>query len=263
MDEDLKYLFDLNGYLHLKQVLSPEEVASLNAGIDHHRARMNEMDRSLAGGSKALEGTSRRKDLGGMLAWERPWCEPFRRLLVHPQTKPILDEVLGKGYRLDHGPGLIAMDKGCEGGTLHGGGIERKDISEVYFFKGGRIFTGLTVVEFLLADEGPGDGGVAVVPGSHKANLACPRSMMMWEKHREHVLEINGKAGDAVIFTETLTHGTLPWTADHERRALLYKFSPGTLSYGGGAHETGYADYIEDMAEDERAVMEAPHIRRG
>ena len=65
-----------------------------------------------------------------------------------------------------------------------------------------------------------------------------------------------------MIFTETLTHGTLPWTANHERRALLYKFSPGTLAYGGGAHETAYADYIEDMAEDERQVMEAPHIRR-
>ena len=49
--------------------------------------------------------------------------------------------------------------------------------------------------------------------------------MIKWEKHQEHVLEVNGKAGDAVIFTETLTHGTLPWTAAHERRALLYKFS--------------------------------------
>jgi hypothetical protein len=263
MDEDLKYLFDLNGYLHLKQVLTPEEVASLNAGIDRHADQMQAIDRSLIGESSALGGTSRRKDLGGMLDWERPYCEPFRRLLVHPTIKPILEGVLGTGYRLDHGPGLIAMDKGCEGGTLHGGGIERRDISEVYFFKGGRIFTGLTVVEYLLADEGPGDGGVAVVPGSHKANLACPRDMLLWEKHREHVLEINGKAGDAIIFTETLTHGTLPWTADHERRALLYKFSPGTLAYGSGPHDVAYADYIDDMAEDERAVMEAPHIRRG
>ena len=70
------------------------------------------------------------------------------------------------------------------------------------------------------------------------------------------MLEVNGKAGDAIIFTETLTHGTLPWTAAHERRALLYKFSPGTLSYGSGAHQTAYSDYIEDMTEEERAVME-------
>ncbi|MGB1718898.1 MAG: hypothetical protein ACPHO6_12105, partial [Candidatus Latescibacterota bacterium] len=162
MNEDERYLFDLNGYLLLRGVLTPEEVAELNSGIDHHSEEMTAIDRSLAGESGALSGTSRRKDLGGMLAWERPYCEPFRRLLVHPGVKPYLDGILGTGYRLDHGPGLIAMDAGCEGGTLHGGGIERADISEVYFFKNNRIFTGLTVVEYLLADEGPGDGGVAV-----------------------------------------------------------------------------------------------------
>jgi hypothetical protein len=262
MNEDEKYLFDLNGYLVLKDVLSADEVAKLNQGIDHHSDQISEIDGSLAGGSKVLEGTSRRKDLGGMLAWERPWCEPWRKLLVHPQVKPYIEGVLGEGYRLDHGPGLIAMDAGCEGGTLHGGGIERDNFSEAYFFKNGRIYTGLTVVEYLLADEGPGDGGVAVVPGSHKANLACPRSMQMGELFQEHVVEVNGKAGDAVIFTETLTHGTLPWKGKHERRAVLYKFSPGFQAYSGGAHEISYPDYIEDMNEAERAVMEAPSIRR-
>jgi hypothetical protein len=262
MNEDEKYLFDLNGYLVLKDVLSADEVAQLNEGIDHHSDQISEIDRSLAGGSKVLEGTSRRKDLGGMLAWERPWCEPWRKLLVHPQVKPYIEGVLGEGYRLDHGPGLIAMDAGCEGGTLHGGGVERDNFSEAYFFKNGRIYTGLTVVEYLLADEGPGDGGVAVVPGSHKANLACPKNMKMGEDYQEHVLEVNGKAGDAVIFTETLTHGTLPWKGKHERRAVLYKFSPGFQAYSVGTHEISYPDYIEDMNEDERAVMEAPSIRR-
>jgi hypothetical protein len=31
-----------------------------------------------------------------------------------------------------------------------------------YFYREGKIFTGLTVVEYLLADEGPGDGGMCV-----------------------------------------------------------------------------------------------------
>lgn len=262
MNEDERYLFDLNGYLLLRGVLTPEEVAELNSGIDHHREAMIPTGESQAGGSRALSGTSHRKDLGGMLAWERPYCEPFRRLLSHPGVKPYLDGILGTGYRLDHGPGLIAMDAGCEGGMLHGGGVERADISEVYFFKNNRIFTGLTVVEYLLADEGPDDGGVAVIPGSHKANLPCPNAMKGWEKYQEHVLELNGKAGDVVIFTETLTHGTLPWNGAHERRALLYKFSPSSLAYGSGAHTIDYPDYIKDMREEERAVMEAPHLHR-
>ena len=87
--------------------------------------------------------------------------------------------------------------------------------------------------------------------------------MKRFEKHQEHVVELNGKAGDAVIFTETLTHGTLPWKGKHQRRALLYKFSPGFQSYGSGHHTVAYPEFIEDMTEAQRAVMEHPHIRKG
>ncbi len=38
-----------------------------------------------------------------------------------------------------------------------------------------------------------------------------------------------------MIFTETLTHGMLPWKGKHQRRALLYKFSPGYQAYSAGA----------------------------
>ena len=78
-----------------------------------------------------------------------------------PKTTPHLNTILGEGWRIDHGPGLIAMDAGCEGGMLHG-----NFDNSPYFYREGKIFTGLTVVEFLLADEGPGDGGICMVPGS-------------------------------------------------------------------------------------------------
>ena len=260
MNEEEKYLFDLNGYVVLSNVLSAQEIEHGNEAIDHHSDQMWERDSSLAGESTSLKGSSRRAEVGGMLSWKRPWCELFRSLLIHPGTKPYLEGILGEGYRLDHGPGLITMVEGCEGGQLHGGGVERPNFSEAYFFKDGRIYTGLTVVEYLFADEGPGDGGVAIVPGSHKSNLPCPEAMRFWDKHQEHVVEVNGHAGDAIIFTETLTHGTLPWTAKHQRRALLYKFSPSFQAYSGGAHTVTYPDYIEDMTEEQRMVMKAPQV---
>ena len=91
MTDDEKYLFDLTGYLVLEQVLTPEEVARCNEAIDRHADRLVEDERSLAGESEALEGTSHRKDLTGMLGWERPGCEPFRDLLVHPTVTPYME----------------------------------------------------------------------------------------------------------------------------------------------------------------------------
>ena len=79
-----------------------------------------------------------------------------------------------------------------------------------YFYREGKIFTGLCVIEYLLADEGPGTGGISVIAGSHKANLTCPAKMLRWEQYQEYVTEINAKAGDAIIFSEACTHGNPP-----------------------------------------------------
>ena len=40
--------------------------------------------------------------------------------------------------------------------------------------------------------------------------------------------------GSVVIFTEALTHGTAPWQAAHQRRSLLFKYSPGQQSWSKG-----------------------------
>ena len=40
MNDDEKYLFDLSGYLILRNVLNPDEVAQMNAAIDHHQYQL-------------------------------------------------------------------------------------------------------------------------------------------------------------------------------------------------------------------------------
>ena len=255
MNDDDKFFFDLKGFVHLKGVLSQEEVDRCNAAIDAHADRFFQTERTLEGDSKVLGGTDKQKWMEGMLEWERPHCEPFRDLLVHPVIQPYLNELLGGGYRLDHGPWLIAMDKGDGGHYLHGGGVERQDFSQTYTFKYGQMFCGLTVVEFQLADEGPGDGGLAVIPGSHKANYPLPEKLSLCEEHREYVKEVHSQAGDAIIFTEALTHGTLVWQGEHQRRSLIYKYSPSFQAHAPGYHQTQVPDYILDMSDEERAML--------
>jgi len=258
MNDDEKYLFDLSGYLVLRNVLNPDEVTQMNAAIDHHQNQLKPHERHFEGDSKTLTSEIRQHWLEGMLAWERPWCEPFRKALVHQRIRPYLLEILGGGYRLDHGPSLITMEKGCAGHYMHGGGVERQDFSQTYMCKFGKIYCGLTVVEFMLADEGPGNGGLALIPGSHKTNFAMPQGLHLYEKYQEYVKEIDCRAGDAVIFSEATTHGTLKWQGDHQRRTLIYKYSPRFQANDPGYHQATFPAYVEDMTPEQRQLLDPP-----
>ena len=118
---------------------------------------------------------------------------------------------------------------------------------------------GLTVVSWNLTDNGPGDGGFACIPGSHKSNYPVPRDVALLETNLGCVKQITARAGSAIIFTEALTHGTLPWTAARERRSVLYKYSPGTLSYSRSYLPDGVKEALDEFTPEQRAVLEPPY----
>ena len=86
-----QYLFDLQGYLVIENVLSSEEVSTLNQLIDKQSlpAPKEAMRFGSAAGG-APEGP-------GFLGWGQPFCD----LLDHPQIMPILRFRLGDCFRLD------------------------------------------------------------------------------------------------------------------------------------------------------------------
>jgi ectoine hydroxylase-related dioxygenase (phytanoyl-CoA dioxygenase family) len=265
MNEDERYLFDLNGYIVIEGLITADQVARCNEYIEHQLAAdvaQFKEGGDLTGNSQALAGTSRRLGLSSdVLAWERPYCEPFRDLIAHPRLAPYLETILEEGFRVDAGPSIMATDSGAEGHALHGGGVERHNFSEAYFFKNNRIYSGMIVVEIPFADEGPDDGGLALVPGSHKANLPAPASLRRAELYTEHIRKIPLKAGDAVIFTETTTHGALPWRAAHQRRLMMTRYSPGFIAFHGLKQSLTEPDYFADLTDAQKAVLASPHYR--
>ena len=263
MNEEELYLFDLNGYLVVEQVLTAAEVDEANAAIDRHADGINIRlgDLSLSGESTTLEGTTGRGDLGGMLGWEKPWRNVFRLMLSHPRIVPFLNQIVGPGFRMDHSPGLITMRKGAEGCTLHGSSGPHFDPNQYYVYRDGQMHNGLTVVAWQLSDVEEGDGGLCLIPGSHKANFACPQPIKLWHRRQEIVRPITCRAGDAVIFTEAVTHGTLPWRSERERRSLLYRYSPANLAYVQG-YMPWPEQMLEGMTPEQRAILEPPYHRR-
>ena len=148
MNDDEKYLFDLNGYLVIEGVLTREEIDISNQAIDRYseKMRIRSREERLDGNSDMLRGTHGRGEFGGLLELESPWCDPFRKMLVHPKIVPYLNEILGKGFRMDHQMFLISMDKGAEGFIFHGSSGPGFDPNQYYIFQNGKMHCGLTVV---------------------------------------------------------------------------------------------------------------------
>jgi hypothetical protein len=238
MTDDERYFFDVTGYLVVEDALTGAEVAACNAAIDQFSERIKPRGREkpLAEGSAALQGQSGRLELTGMLAWEKPWCEPFRKLLVHPQIVGRLNEMSGQGFRLDHGPLLIGAEAGTEGHLLHGAGEPWAHVV-AYHHQNGRMYCAGVTVAWQLADVNPGDGGFAIVPGSHKANYPTPR--------------------------ECATHGNLPWKGKGPRRSVLYKYAARHVSRAAGPDgvpEHRWGEWVGDMTDEQRAVMYGPYV---
>ncbi len=93
------------------------------------------------------------------------------------------------------------------------------------------MHNGLVAVSYALTETLPGMGGFAAIPGSREANCACPKRILSFEETGPWVVQVSARPGSAIIFTEALTHGTWPWTADYERRAMLVKYCPGHIQW--------------------------------
>lgn len=231
MTDDEKYLFDLNGYLVIEDVLTPAELALANEALDTHGDQILPHPESLSGNAAPLGGERARGELRDVMELEDPYGPLFRHILTHPRLVPYLNEILGKGFRVDHMMFALTMDIGTEGFYLHGAAGADFSPSEYYHFKNGRFYCGLTVVAVQLQDVNPGEGGFVVVPGSHKSNFDAPPSLTRYEKYQDNVREVPCRAGSAIIFTEAITHGTLPWKGRKSRRTLLTRYNRGVMAY--------------------------------
>jgi len=265
-----KFFFDLNGFLVVRGVLSPDFINEANAAIDAHcndiKERLDpELRNTKPGSPFAGEMDKGRRDLGGMLSWPEPDRKPFRELLSHPKLLPYLLDLCGQGYRMDHLPLLISQHKGSEGFKLHGGPVlssGRFNPTLQYRCFNGELYNSLLAMSVQLSDHNEGDGGFCVVRGSHKMNFPPPEDFIHGAEAQEHLFQPVTKKGDVVFFSEATVHGAMPWKADHERRILLYRFAPSTAAYGRTYAPEWPQEMLQGLTPNQRAVLEPPYANR-
>jgi hypothetical protein len=172
MLEDNRYLFDLQGFCVVPDVLSAAEVGELNAIIDGHPAMEGRGSNDWVGNARFGENPGAYQDLINAAAdkWRGSagfldWGLPFTRLLDHTRVLPYLAMLLdgyipgstqapmthttaSTGIRLDRCYGIEQTPGSFRQGGFH------QDWEGQYAFQRGALRNSLVVVAWNLTDSG-------------------------------------------------------------------------------------------------------------
>jgi ectoine hydroxylase-related dioxygenase (phytanoyl-CoA dioxygenase family) len=194
MDLHQNYAFDVSGVLHVPGVLGAPELRRLNAAAD----------------AAAVSAACLLELPGG-------GCEPFRELLVEPRLVALLNQLVGPGYRLDRPPQLLQPSAG--GTALRGGnerGEEPRDPARAYYHQNGHRYCQTVRAFWALTDIGPDDGGLRLVPCTHRANVPTPPALLTGALDSDPQLAMVTsaqamQAGDLLLVAGDLLQGERPW----------------------------------------------------
>jgi len=165
MDAEQQYLFDLNGYIVLRDALDAATVASLLAD-NPKRATGNgfsageKYQQEMANGLTTENGRAHMKNDQDALHWGKA----YRDILAHHLVCDIVQEMCGPDFRLDH-INVHARPATYKGGTLHGGS-QPGGGNGFFFFNNGVFQNGLVSVTYELEDTHCNGGGFCCVPGA-------------------------------------------------------------------------------------------------
>ena len=234
MSNEENYCFDVAGYLHVPGALTRMQVARLNGAVDQ------------AG------------QLEGMLGWSDELKEPFRDLLVHPHLVWYLNQIVGPGFILDREPEIWCEETCATDAPLRGGN-EPRDPAIAYYFQNGRRFSEGVRVLWALEDAGAGDGGFALVPCTHKSNVATPRGVATGTGDMGLTYQPALKAGDLLIVSLSTLQGM---RGEGQQRLLSYEYvgrgvirSPGT---GSEVEKEPRPEWHAQLSAVQRASLHKP-----
>ena len=238
MNEEEKFVFDLEGYLVVKNVLSPRELDDLNALVDQHLAGWDNHPRN---------------DLNKVSSWG----EATKNLIDHPQILPYLIELIGAKVRIDHDYAII-MNRGDARGGLHGG--PSQDTDHWFSYRDGQMRNGLSVVTFFLADANEGDGGFACVPGSHKTNYPgnLPQDVRHFERSAHYVVQSHGQSRGCLVFYRS-PHPRAPCRGVPSTNAARCFISTAPATRRGAKEFYNLEEYGE-LTERQKRIMATPSM---
>ncbi|NKB66290.1 MAG: hypothetical protein GKR89_04445 [Candidatus Latescibacteria bacterium] len=265
MVDDLDvYLFDLHGYIIVRQALDGGEVDQLNGCID----ALPSMQPGQWDGYVHAHTYGTTDGLNLQQIYEAG--EPFERLIDHPSWIERIKFFVGGEGTFDYHHGPLFIDENFvnfrqpgEAIGLHSGGYPPIHRNQ-FRYHGGRFMCGQVNVLLALTDIGPGDGGTMIIPGSHKSNFIHP----YLDRHRmakgatvegaEGSLEVHLKAGDALIFVDGLSHGSAKRANPGTRRIAVYRYGPSWSNFRHGYEAS--PELLARLTPQRRQIVQPQHL---
>ena len=257
-DRDI-FFFDLRGYLLLKQALSAEEVAEINAILDEAPP----LEPGQWWGHVHAHWYNDNDGLNLQQIYEAG--EPFERLIDHPSWIDKVKCFVGGEATFDWNHGPLFIDENFanfrgpgEAIGMHSGG-HLGSLRNQFRVMNGTFHCGQINVLMALTDIGPEDGGTLIIPASHKSNFAHPD----YEQHRmraeragdvpDGALEFHVKAGDALLFVDSICHGSARRINPGRRRTVVYRYGP---SWGNFRHNYDVSqDLLARLTPERRQIV--------
>lgn len=100
----------------------------------------------------------------------------FRDVMYHPAVVPIIKDLCGGNFRLDHLNIHTHVGPGFKGGGLHGGHHPGGGSGFYELLNGSRFLNGLISVTYELYDTHCNDGGFCCIPGLFSTVAATARA---------------------------------------------------------------------------------------
>ena len=256
-----RYLFDLNGYLVLRNALDAEHLRELNEGLDAL------LPLEIGEWHGYVQGHNFNDNDGFNLQQIYEGGQPFERLIDHPSWVEHVKHFVGGEGTFDWHHGPVFIDENFanlrgpgEAIGLHSGGHTGTKRTQ-YRFLNGEFHCGQIDILMALNDIGPGDGATMVIPGSHKANLDHPEfGLHRMKGDADSVdgvtgaVEVHLNAGDVLLFVDAISHGSARRSNPGQRRIIVYRYGP---SWGNFRH--GYQPSPELLARlkpERRAIVQ-------
>ena len=229
LSEYEKWFFDLNGYIMLPAVIGQEKLSRmLELGDAWHDVPDDQLPPPLRSyGYETQEDTRAiARSIDNIIYHD----DVFQQLVVNPNIMRAVLALTGNRPQLLAASFTKNYQHNCdldfhEG---HDGGLLNP--ANTYQCENGQVFATFVNAAVSLVDIPEGAGGFVCVPGSHKSRLPCPKEVSLYDGV-PLVQHVSVRAGDCILFTELMRHGTRRWTLQNPRRTVFIRYCTSYASW--------------------------------